>query len=122
MGAVISRPDNSVCSVGFNGFARGVKDDVERYANRDIKTKLVVHAEVNAKNFAREPIHGYTLYTYPFPPCSRCAGELINCGIKRFVSTTPGVSYKRWEKDWELMYLQCNEALVFVQLYNFGGV
>lgn len=86
VGAVIVRPDKSLCSVGFNGFAQGVDDSPERYNNRELKYKLIVHGEINAREFAREPVHGYTLYTYPFMPCERCAGPMIQAGIKTIIS------------------------------------
>lgn len=86
VGAVIVRPNGSVCSVGFNGFAQRVKDTPERYADRELKYKLIVHGEINAREFANESIKGYTLYTYPFMPCERCAGPMIQAGIAKVVS------------------------------------
>ena len=37
VGAVIVRPDRTVASVGFNGFARGVDDTEERLNDRALK-------------------------------------------------------------------------------------
>ena len=116
VGAVIVRPDNSVCSVGYNGFAKGIVDSPERYADRDLKYELIVHAEMNAKEFAREPVHGYTLYSHPFMPCTRCTGPLINAGIKRIVSYK--CEHERW--DFTDSKLQCCEARINVTLYDFG--
>ncbi len=82
-GAVIVRPDRSVASVGFNGFPRGCLDMAELYANRELKLERVVHAEVNAILAAKEPLLGYTLYSWP--PCARCAATIIQAGIKRVV-------------------------------------
>ena len=42
-GAVIVDPNRRVVSVGYNGFPIGVDDDPERYANRDLKYKMIVH-------------------------------------------------------------------------------
>ena len=47
-GAVIVRPDKTVCSVGFNGFAKYCQDKESYYSNRDTKYARVIHAEVNA--------------------------------------------------------------------------
>jgi deoxycytidylate deaminase len=44
-GAVVVDEDG-VVSVGFNGFAPGVNDAPERYANRELKYKMVVHCTV----------------------------------------------------------------------------
>lgn len=119
VGAVIVRPDRSVCSVGFNGFARHVKDLPERYADRELKLQLTVHAEINAKNFAREPIHGYTLYNYPYMPCGPCTAELINCGIKRIVSFDRDSKCK-W--DFTASLIQIEEAEIELDLYPLLGV
>jgi dCMP deaminase len=86
VGSVIVRPDKTVASLGFNGFPRGVSDDVSRYQDRELKNEMVVHAEMNAILHAREPLHGYTLYVWPFHPCSRCAAAIIQAGIKHVVT------------------------------------
>jgi dCMP deaminase len=89
VGSVIVRPDKTIASVGFNGFPKGVPDSAEWYANRDIKYKVVKHAEENAILFSHEVLEGYTLYVYPLPPCSSCAGDIIQRGIKRVVAIVP---------------------------------
>lgn len=48
VGCVIVGPDMEVRATGFNGFARGVSDDVDRYADKDAKLIMMVHAEANA--------------------------------------------------------------------------
>lgn len=62
-GAVIADPDNCIVATGYNGFARGVKDSRERYANRELKYKMIVHCERNAIIYARRDLTGCTLYT-----------------------------------------------------------
>jgi dCMP deaminase len=62
-GAVIVRPDKSLCSIGFNGFPKKMPDDPALYANRDEKYSRIVHCEMNALLFSREQLTGYTLYT-----------------------------------------------------------
>jgi dCMP deaminase len=89
VGAVIVRWDKSVCSVGYNGFPQTMPDEPELYANRDEKYSRIIHAEINALNFAREVVKGYTLYTYPFMSCDRCFVQMAQAGIYRFVSPKP---------------------------------
>lgn len=89
VGAAIVRPDKTICSVGFNGFPRGIPDNAEWYADRPTKLKIVKHAEANALHFSREPVDGYTLFVYPLPPCTQCAGDIIQRGIKRVVAIVP---------------------------------
>lgn len=97
VGAVIVRPNKTVCSLGYNGFPMSMEDDKEAYKNRDVKLSRVVHAEMNALIFAREPVVGYTLFTYPFLSCDRCAVHMIQAGIYRFVApkATDDIE-KRW--------------------------
>ena len=88
-GAVIVRPDRSFCSSGFNGFPQCMEDRPEWYLNRDEKYSRIVHCEINALLFAREPVRGYTLYTWPFASCDRCCVQMLQAGITRFVFPEP---------------------------------
>jgi dCMP deaminase len=96
-GAVIVRPDKTVASVGYNGFPRGIDDEPARYENRELKYELIVHCEMNAVLHAREPLHGCTLYTWPFLSCTRCCVHMIQAGIVRAVAPTiPQHLIGRW--------------------------
>lgn len=88
-GAVIVRPDRTIASLGYNGFPRGTEDDETLYAHRETKYSRIVHCEMNAILSAREPVKGYTLYTYPFISCDRCAAHVIQAGIVRCVAPSP---------------------------------
>ena len=116
VGAVIVDDHNRVVSVGFNGFPRGVNDESSRYDDRELKLKMVVHAEINAILFAKQPLDGCTLYTVPFQPCSRCAAQVIQAGIKRVVTLKSVVL--RWKDDFEtakMMFAEAGVALNRVQ-------
>lgn len=84
VGAVIVRPDKTVCSVGFNGFPRGVPDAEEWLLDRATKYAYTVHAEMNAILTANEPVRGATIYT-TFHPCASCAAAIVQVGIVRVV-------------------------------------
>lgn len=97
VGAVIVRPDKTVCSIGFNGFPRGMEDNMVFYVNRENKYSRIIHAEMNAILHAREDLDGYCLYTWPLFPCDRCAVHVAQSGIKRVVAPAiPGEAWKRW--------------------------
>lgn len=97
VGAVIVRPNKTVASMGFNGFPRGCEDHPELYLDRELKYSRVLHAEMNAILHAREPLHGYTLFVHPFPPCDRCAAHIIQAGIKEVVAPElPADANERW--------------------------
>lgn len=102
-GAVIVRPDKSVASIGFNGFPKGMKDTPELYADREKKYSRTVHCEVNAQIFTKEDLKGCTLYTWPFASCDRCAVQMIQAGISRFVfPEMPAEKAARWKDIMEL--------------------
>ncbi len=86
VGAVLVRPNKTICSVGFNGFPAGFNDSPKLYNDRELKYKAVKHAEENAILFSSEPIDGYTMYVYPLAPCSLCAGDMAQKSIGRVVT------------------------------------
>lgn len=87
-GAVITR-GNKIISLGFNGFPSGVLDYDARLNDRELKYKMVIHAEVNALLFAKGDLSDCTLYVVPMPPYSRCAAQIIQAGIKKIVTVSP---------------------------------
>lgn len=112
-GAVIVRPDRTVASLGYNGFPRLCDDDPALYADRETKYARIVHCEMNAILAAREPLHGYTLYTFPFMSCDRCAAHVIQAGIVRCVAPKPDAEkLTRWAEAFERTRRLFNEARV----------
>lgn len=110
-GCVIVRPDRSVATVGYNGFARGVDDTPERLNDRPTKYAMTVHAEVNAIIAAREPLHGCTAYVYPWFPCSPCAAAVIQAGIVRLVAPqATSEQWERWGDSWRMAEGMLSEA------------
>jgi dCMP deaminase len=118
VGAVIVRPDRTVASVGYNGFPRGIADTAERLNNREIKYELIVHGEINAMDTAREPLHGYTLYTWPFLTCAKCCLQVIQKGIKRVVA--PILDNDRWNDSLLKSQRLYDEAGVTWELVDMG--
>lgn len=109
VGAVIADENNRVVSIGFNGFPKGIKDD-HRLENREMKYKLIVHAETNALLFANGCVEGCTLYTWPFMPCCRCASSIIQAGIRRVVSLEN--KEERWLDSFRLSHDMFTEARI----------
>lgn len=98
VGAVLVRPDNSVASIGYNGFPKGIEDTDERLNDRDTKYSFVIHAEMNAVLNAHDDVRGDTLYLWPLLCCDRCAVHMIQAGIKRVVAPScPVDKADRWE-------------------------
>jgi dCMP deaminase len=119
VGAVLVRDDRTVISIGYNGFPRHMPDDESQYADRETKYSRILHAEVNAMINAREPIHGSTLYIWPFLPCDRCFVQLAQAGIwtviaPRIDETHP--AFHRWEPVFEHVRKYADE--MGIQLYE----
>lgn len=114
VGAVITDNNNRIISVGYNGFPQDITDN-DRLENRETKYKIIVHGEMNAILFANRSLHDCTLYTYPFMPCPRCAGMVIQTGIKRVVSYNN--MPERWANEFEISQQLFQEAGIELTLY-----
>jgi dCMP deaminase len=115
VGAVITDKNNRIISIGYNGFPQNITDD-ERLEDRDTKYKIIIHGEMNAILFAGRSLNNCTLYTYPFMPCPRCAGIIIQAGITRIVSYNN--MPERWQNDFEISKSLFLESSVEVTLYE----
>lgn len=124
VGSVIVGPDYEPRADGFNGFPRGIADTPERLNDRDMKMRLIVHAERNAIcNAARVgvSVKGCTLYlaatddtgmTWGGPPCTACAIEIIQAGVVCIVSLPAKEGPSRWHEDLEFSLKVLQEARV----------
>jgi dCMP deaminase len=119
VGAVVVGPDNEIRSTGFNGLARGVRDDVEERHNRETGAKYLwsVHAENNAiYNAARVgvPLKGCRIYVSWFP-CVECAKAIIQVGLSELIGHEPDLNDARWGKEFALVLEMLGEAGVKVR-------
>ena len=117
IGAVLVNTHNQVVGLGYNGFPRGVEDSEKRYNNRDVKLKLVVHAEVNAVVSAGKEARGGTLYVWPsfaLPPiCNECCKVAITAGVVEIVgfeSDDNSDRAARWKDSIAISKMMCDEA------------
>lgn len=115
VGAVITDYENRVVSVGYNGFPKNIFDD-NRLEDRETKYKIIVHGEMNAILFANKSLEFCTLYTYPFMPCPRCTGMIIQTGIQRVVSYNNIPD--RWKEEFDLSKYLFKEAGLELVLYD----
>lgn len=91
IGAIIVGDKGQIISQGFNGFPRGIEDYDQRYNDRPMKYKYVVHAEANAIYNAihnGSSTNGATIYVTGLPVCHECAKAIIQTGIKEVVMDT----------------------------------
>jgi len=114
VGAVAVGDHGQVLSQGYNGFPRGISDNPERLANRELKYRYIVHAEMNAiynASLVGVSLNGATMYVHGLPCCSECTKGMIQVGIKRIVMPKQDVPEK-WKQSFELSRRMCDEAHV----------
>jgi len=115
VGCVIADSDHAQLSEGFNGFPRGIADN-DRLHVREMKYRLIVHAEANAIAAAARNGHslkGATAYV-TFSPCPQCAALLIQAGIVRVV-TIAGATPAHWLAECEIAQAMLREAGVLYE-------
>lgn len=102
IGAVAIGEKGQVLAQGYNGFPRGVHDTSERYSDRTLKYKYVVHAEQNLiynATYNGVSLDGAVLYVVGLPVCSECAKAVIQVGIKQVVMPDQEVP-EHWSESW----------------------
>jgi dCMP deaminase len=80
VGCCLLRHDNTIASLGYNGFPSGVKED---WSDRDERRKYVNHSEQNALRFVK-PNECY-LAAITLLPCNDCLKSLASYGIKKVI-------------------------------------
>ena len=117
VGAVLVNYEWQKEFLGYNGFPHGVKDLPERYNDRELKYKLVNHAESNAIRKAGDYARGATLYVYPafsMPPiCNECAKDALSARIKEVVGYEPDMTdsrVQRWLEAIKISQMMFEEA------------
>jgi dCMP deaminase len=113
VGAIIVKDDTDVVA-GWNGFPRGIDDEVEERHQRPAKYLWSEHSERNAiYNAARmgRATDGCRIYQTMYP-CAHCARALIQSGIVEVIT---------YEPDWnDLTYAE--EFAVTKEMLAEAGV
>lgn len=101
VGACIVSPDNKIVGIGYNGFPKGISDDVFPWKDQgdflETKYPYVVHAEANAILNASQNLEDCKLFVTLFP-CNECTKLIIQSGIKELIY----VSNKDEGKDFQI--------------------
>lgn len=119
VGAVIVGPDNEIVSTGYNGFPRGVDDNVDSRHDRPEKYEWTEHAERNAiYNAARIGVSlKDTIIIQTMYPCIDCARGIIQSGIKEVVAPLPDFNHPQWGRSFMVSTNMLAEAGVKVTVY-----
>jgi len=113
VGAVVIDDDYNIRTSGYNGFPRGVNDELEDRHERPAKYLWTAHAEENCVAQAARMGHslaGCTILVTALFPCTTCSRLIIQSGIKRVLATV--TDNERWVEN----------ADVALQLLREGGV
>jgi len=119
VGAVIVNDNKKVLSLGFNGFPRGVDDEVESRHQKPEKDYYVTHAERNALDEAETSLIGATIYC-TFFTCATCAHGIIQKGLKKVVAPEPNWEDKRYADSQKAAMKMYEEAGVEVEFYEIN--
>jgi dCMP deaminase len=109
VGCCLLRHDNTVASLGYNGFPSGME---ENWSNREERRKYVNHAEANALRFVR-PDECY-LAAITLLPCNDCLKSLASYGIKKIVYSE---TYER-DQSSEVLAQKFGIEIVKIDTFN----
>ncbi|MGB3395571.1 MAG: hypothetical protein WBB60_03885, partial [Nitrospira sp.] len=72
----------------------------------------------NALIAAGARAEGSILYVWGKPVCARCAGPIIQAGIKRVVALAPGHTDSPWDKSGKTAHQMFLEAGIIIDFYT----
>lgn len=114
IGAVAVGGKGEILSTGYNGFPRHIHDLDERYLDRNIKYKYIVHAEANCiynATYNGVSLNGSTMYVHGLPCCCECAKAIIQVGVSRVVMDGDPFN-ERWRESVETTLEMFQEARI----------
>jgi dCMP deaminase len=122
-GCVVVGPTGEIRATGFNGFPRGVDDDIEERHQRPAKYLWTEHAERNAiYNAASVGVRLSECVMYvPWYPCTDCARAIIQSDIVQLVCYKPDFSDPKWGDEFRLVEIMLKEGGVLTK-YVEGSI
>lgn len=121
VGAVIIGEDRKPISFGYNGFPRGVNDDIAERHDRPDKYLYTEHAERNAIYNAEQSTKGSTIYVTHMP-CADCARAIIQKRISRVVVDSAndhnGKTARRFPENYEASLAMLHEAGIILDIVD----
>lgn len=112
VGCVIVDQRQVVVSLGWNGFPRGVRGDIEARHERPAKYLWTEHSERNAiANAAAKGVStlGCTIYL-PWYPCAECARMIVQAGIAKMYCVEPDWNDPQYAADFRATDVMLLEA------------
>ena len=115
VGAIALDDNNNIVSTGYNGFPRGVNDDIEERHQRPEKYRWTSHAEENLvaqAAYMGKSLKGCTILVSSLFACENCARMIIQSGIKKIIA--PHADEGNWKDSNNLAIVMFQEAGVEV--------
>lgn len=113
VGAVVVDSKNRLISTGYNGFPRGIDDNVPERQEKPIKYDYFEHAERNAVYNAKSSLENCKMYTNGIP-CAPCARAVIQAGIIEVIAD------KEWDKNPPLKWKESKKASL--EMFEEAGI
>jgi dCMP deaminase len=118
IGAVIVDENNIVRSLGYNGFPRGLDDNIPERQEKPEKYFWMVHSEQNAIYNAKTDLSKCRMYTNGMP-CADCAKAIIQSGITQVITYKKwNMSDDKWEESCKIARRMFEEVGVTLRQYN----
>lgn len=118
VGAVAIGEFGQVLSTGFNGYPRGVQEEVTRRSEGLLP--LTIHAETNLIfncTLTGQSLRGSTVYVSGLFPCLECSKSLVQVCVAEIVyykSALLRPDSEAWKDSWDFANLVFDEANVRV--------
>lgn len=129
VGAVALDDDFNIRGSAYNGFPRGVNDDIEERHQRPLKYKWTCHAEENIVAQAARvgvSLKGCSVLLTELHPCTTCARMMAQAGVVRVfapIQNAPGNGGEdrvNWDDETRIASEILHEVGVEVVFYRDG--
>lgn len=85
VGAVAVNNEGRIVGTGYNGLKTGMTLPPEVWADRDLRRRYIIHAEINVCSLIRRG--DATTLAITSSPCESCANAIVAAGFKRVIYT-----------------------------------
>lgn len=124
IGVVVVGEDKQIITTGYNSFPRGINDNVAERQERPEKYHWFSHAETNAiinSALIGTSTKNSTMYMSCGVPCTDCARNIINAGVKEIVCRSDQNvmnNPEKWVKIGKISLQMFEESGVKVRYWN----
>ena len=120
VGCVVIDSKRTILATGYNGFPRGIDDDVEGRHERPDKYAWAEHSERNALYSAARngiSLEGSMMYV-TMCPCTDCARGIIQSGVKTVITNKQSLDNPRWAESFKITKEMLDESDVDLIWYE----